>query len=188
MSKIGITGTIASGKTMVSVYLKSKGFYVFDCDEYNSYLLEEGNEGYNFVKSCFPETIINNKLNRKKLASIVFSDTKQKEKLESFLHPLIISKLIEESDKYDLFFAEVPLLFEKDLKHLFDKVWLLVSDDDTCINRLIEKGYTRTEAIERINSQFSIDIKKKMSDEILYNNSDFEHLYAQIDWLLKDVR
>lgn len=188
MSKIAITGTIASGKTSASIYLRSLGYYVFDCDEYNKYLLEKNNRGYLKVKEVWPSVIKDEEIDKKALSDIVFNSQKDKKKLEDIMHPLIKEELLRQANIHDLFFAEVPLLFETDFYKLFDSNWLVYADFETCIKRLLEKGYTEKEAIERLNSQMSIDQKLKMADEILYNNKDFSYLNRQIDGLLKDVR
>lgn len=188
MSKIAITGTIASGKTSVSLYLRDLGFYVFDCDKYNSFLLEKGNEGYFKIKkkySCFFDDDV---LDKKKFANAIFSNRDIKNDVESILHPIIKNKMIEESKIHSLFFAEVPLLFETDFYKEFDHKWLVVSDDEICIKRLLEKGYTKQEAIARINNQMSVEEKKKLATKILYNNKDFTFLNNQVDEALKHVR
>ena len=71
--KIAISGTIGSGKSTVLNYLKTKGYKVFSCDEYNAFLLKEGNEGYLKVRETFPEVFNNNELDKKKLSSIIFN-------------------------------------------------------------------------------------------------------------------
>lgn len=188
MSKIAITGTIASGKTSVCDYLRSSGFYVFDCDAYNSYLLEKGNEGFLRVKDRFNECIIDGAIDKKILARIIFSDDKRRKELEEILHPLILKKMKEESEKHDLFFAEVPLLFETDFYKEFENRWLVVADNEDCIKRLIEKGYTYEEAKLRLMTQMSVQEKKKMATQILYNNKDFSFLNKQVENALKHVR
>ena len=95
--KIAITGTIGSGKTAVSDYLRSRGYDVFDCDKVNSELLEENRKGYREVKKLFPECFDGKSLNKKKLAETVFSDPEKKKKLENVMHPLILKKLQKRS-------------------------------------------------------------------------------------------
>ncbi|MBQ6125745.1 MAG: dephospho-CoA kinase [Erysipelotrichaceae bacterium] len=91
--KIAITGTIGSGKTVVSDYLRSKGYDVFDCDRVNAQLLEENRKGYVAVKKLFPECFDGNSLDKKALAKAVFSDPEKKKKLEDAMHPLILKEL-----------------------------------------------------------------------------------------------
>ncbi|MBR2578395.1 MAG: dephospho-CoA kinase [Erysipelotrichaceae bacterium] len=184
--KIAITGSIGSGKSTVSAYIKDKGYHVFDCDAYNAFLLEKGHEGYRRVKETFPEAFEGSKLNKKTLAGIVFNDPGKKALLESILHPLIIEEMIKESKAHDPFFAEVPLLFESGLEGLFDRSLLIVCDEDIALERLVLRGMEKEEAQRRIRSQMSVEKKIYRADEIIYNNGNLWDLYKETDkWLRK---
>lgn len=185
--KIAITGSIGSGKSSVKEYLKDLGFKVFDCDEYNAYLLNDENV-LNNIKEYFPDCFIDNKLDKKLLANIIFNDDKSKEILENILHPLIIEKMLSLANQEELFIAEVPLLFEKDLESHFDHHLLIVTDEKKIIKRLMKKGYSKEEAISRLNKQMSIEDKIKRAEEIIYNNGNLRQLHRKIDkWLKKYV-
>ena len=187
--KIGITGTIGSGKTTVCDYLRSLGFYVFDCDKCNKELLQKGNKGYLGVLKLFPEVFDGQELNKQKLADIIFNDKNKKTSLEALLHPLIIEELQNESTKVDPFFAEVPLLFEANLEYLFDHTLLIVCDEDVAIKRLQERNIDYSEAKRRINNQMDVSNKMKRASEIIYNNSTLSSLENEVDkWLNKYVR
>lgn len=182
--KIAITGTIGSGKTTVSNYIRSKGYYVFDADKVNSKLLEKGNLGYVEVKKQFNEVFDNDELNRSKLASIVFNNEDLKKKLESIMHPLILKEMLKESKKHSIFFAEIPLLFESNWDIYFDYTFLVVCDFNIAIDRLILRDLSKEESIKRIDSQYDEEVKKKRATEIIYNNSNLNDLYKEVDKLL----
>ena len=182
--KIAITGTIGSGKTTVSDYIRSKGYYVFDADKVNSKLLEKGNLGYVEVKKEFKEAFDNDELNKSKLASIVFRDIDLKKKLENIMHPLILKEMLEESKKHSIFFAEIPLLFESNWDLYFDYSFLVVCDKQKAVDRLILRGLSKEESSLRINSQYDEEVKKKRATEIIYNNSNLNDLYIEVDRLL----
>ncbi|MDO4500017.1 MAG: dephospho-CoA kinase [Erysipelotrichaceae bacterium] len=182
--KIAITGTIGSGKSTASEYLRNKGYHVFDCDAYNRYLLEEGNPSYEFIKENFSECFTDSLLDKKKVASVIFSDNEKKKKLEDFVHPLIVEKMLEEMEEYSLFFAEVPLLFECDLDIYFDLCVLVCVNEETALKRLENRGFNKEEASARINKQMTLELKKKRADEIVYNDLDLANLYRQIEELL----
>lgn len=182
--RIAITGTIGSGKSLVGEYLQSKDFYVFDCDKYNKYLIENDKDVFNSIFNEFPECIDHLAINKKKLADIVFKDKNKREILENILHPLILAKLIEESKKHDLFFAEVPLLFEKNMQKNFDLSILIVSNEKISRLRLAEKGYSQEEIDNRQLSQLPVQEKIKKADEIIYNNGSCRDLFKEIDKLL----
>lgn len=187
--RIAITGTIGSGKTMACGHIRERGYEVFDCDAYNAYLLEDGNKGNQLVKEAFPDAFDDDKLNKKKLADIVFHNRRAKDKLESILHPLIVEGMLFESMKNELFFAEVPLLFECNMECLFDHNLLIVCDEKIALERLLERNISNEEAIDRINNQMDIKNKMLRADEIIYNNGTLQELYDSIDiWLEKYVR
>lgn len=183
--KIAITGTIGSGKSKVCEYISKKGYSVFSCDEYNKFLLEKGNEGYLLIKKNFPECIKDDLIDKKTLAQIVFNDEDKRLLLEGLLHPLIIKKMMEETSGKDVFFAEVPLLFESGLESSFDSSWLIVCDENIALERLVIRGLSKQEAIERINTQMPVEDKKNKATEIIYNNKDLIDLYNNIDILLE---
>lgn len=179
--KIAISGTIGSGKSTVLNYLKTKGYKVFSCDEYNAFLLKEGNEGYLKVRETFPEVFNNNELDKKKLSSIIFNSETQKNKLENIMHPLIIKEMLRQIQENDFIICEVPLLFEQNLEKYFDVSILVVCDEQAAIERLRNRGFNESQAKERIRNQLSVSEKKQRADEIIYNNRSLEDLYLQVD-------
>lgn len=181
--KIAITGTIGSGKTEVSIYLRNKGYDVFDCDEINRQLLED--RGYELLHDKFPECFVDNKLDKVKLASIVFSNVDRKVELENIMHPLILEKLQERND--NPLFAEVPLLFEASWDKYFDEKLLIICDEDLALQRLENRGVEYFEAKKRINNQMSVQEKIKKATRIIYNNGSLDELYSAIDSYLKDI-
>lgn len=182
--KVAITGTIGSGKTFVSDYLRSKDLFVFDCDKYNAYLLEKNNDVLNKILESFPNSVNHLCIDKKALANEVFSNEDKRKKLESIMHPYIINKINEEADQRDLFIAEVPLLFEAGLESFFDVIILIVANEKLLHLRLNEKGYSDEDIKRRMSSQLPIEIKMKRATEIIYNNGSFLDLYNEIDKLI----
>lgn len=185
--RIAISGTIGSGKSTVSAYLRDKGYVVFDCDKTNSKLLEPGQKGYDALVKAFSLNILNEEgiIDRKKLASIVFSDDCALNTLNSIMHPLIKEEMLKEMIRNDLFIAEVPLLFETDFYQLFDYKLLIVADYEIALERLLKRGLSRDDAISRIRHQMSVKEKISMSDYIIENNHGLDELYRRIDeWMV----
>lgn len=182
--KIAITGTIGSGKSEVSNYLRDKGYFVFDCDEENRKLLNKGELGYIKVKETFPECFINDDLDKAKLANLVFTDIHAKERLESIMHPLILERLNQCQN--DVLFAEVPLLFEVNWDKYFDYSILVISDGNIVLKRLVDRGLDPIDAKNRINNQMSVDDKKTRTNQIIYNNGSLADLHNNIDNWLKE--
>lgn len=185
--KIAITGTIGSGKSTLSNYLREKGYYVFDCDLCNAQLLEKGKAGYRGVKKAFPDCFDANGLDKTKLSAIVFNDKKSRAILESILHPLIIAEMMNEAYGHELFFAEVPLLFENGLQDLFDESIVVAVDEDIAIRRLIDRDLDEKSAKERIANQLSVKDKLQKCNHAIFNNKDKNAFYTEIDELLERI-
>ena len=181
--KVAITGTIGSGKTEASLYLRNKGYDVFDCDAINKEILDS--QSYELLHLDFPECFEDGELNKNKLASIVFSDEVRKEKLESILHPLILKELHDR--KNDPLFAEVPLLFEVGWDVYFDETLLIICNEDIALDRLEKRGISKDNAIMRIKNQMPVQEKIKKATRIIYNNGSLDELYTAIDSYLKDI-
>ena len=181
--KIAITGTIGSGKTEASNYLRSKGYDVFDCDEVNRNILDT--RAYDLLFSDFEECFEGEELNKTKLSEVIFNDINKKEKLEAILHPLILEQLLNRND--NPLFAEVPLLFEVGWDSYFDQTLLIVSDEDLALLRLENRGISRNEALNRIKNQMPVEEKIKKATRIIYNNGSLSELYTAIDSYLKDI-
>lgn len=192
---IGLTGSIATGKSSVSKYIKEKGFKVIDADLIARDAAKE-KEVIESLKEKFGEDIYNDKeLDRDKLGKIIFSDEKKRNILNSIMFPVIYKMINREIEKSDgIIFVDIPLLFEneeinKKYKLFFDEIWLVYSDFETQVERLMKRdGIDRNYAIEKIFSQISVEDKKKKSDIIIENSGDISKTYEQVDRLLKGLK
>lgn len=185
---IGLTGSIASGKSTVSTKLKQLGYVVIDCDEINHRILEKDNIGYQGVLAEFGPDILDSdkQIDRKKLGGIIFNDNLLKEKLNQILHPLIKSIVREEIKNIDdgLVFLDCPLLFETDFHELCDLKIVVYVNMDTQISRLMERdGITFPEALKKIYAQMSLDDKLALADYVLDNC----HSLNDLDWQIKQL-
>lgn len=191
MKTIAITGTIGSGKSTCVKILVSLGYNVFDCDSVvQSYLNKDGIL-YHKVIGFFDEVITydSGDINRKKIAQIIFNNSVIKKEYESLIYCQLKSDLIKAIDSCDdLFFAEVPLLFETEFKELFQESWLVISSEEKILHRLkTNRNLTEEEIYERINSQMSVEEKQALATHIIYNDGSEEELKEQIlDLLSKE--
>ena len=184
--RVAITGTIGSGKSEMSNYLRNKyGLFVFDADRTNSEILKNNPL---ILKRDFDNCFDGDILNKRKLASVVFNDVNKRKKLESIMHPLILEEMFKTSKEHNPFYAEVPLLFESGWDKYFDLKVLVVCDEAIALKRLSDRGLSEKESKERIKNQMSINDKMAKSDVIIYNNSSLASFYKKIDYWVKNVR
>lgn len=197
LNKIGITGTIGSGKSVLSAYLLGWDYMVIDADEVGRYLVEPGNELLNKIDEAFEEGVLaeDGSLNRKKLGEVIFADEKKREKLNSIMHPAIVKSILQIlDDRKGTIFIEMPLLFENrkalEAEGLrFDEVWLVDADPDVRIKRLmardkIDEAYAK----QKIATQMPAEEKRALADKIFENSGDLMALYAQVDKALEELR
>lgn len=189
MKLIGLTGTIASGKTTVSKYLIQKGYKIIDADKISHKVTNIGNRGYKTILELFPQVIdAENNIDRKKLSGIVFSDKNQLQLLNEALHPIILDEIdnkIKESQSYHIVFLDAPLLFETGLDKKCDLVLLIAVDEQIQIQRLTKRdGIDIFTARKIIASQMGIEKRIEKSDVVIYNNEDLVQLKLKIDEFL----
>ncbi len=182
---IGLTGSIASGKTTVSNYLKELGYNVIDCDKIAHDVLNT--TAYNKIVELFGREILdNNIINRKKLGQLVFNNKVLLEKLNNITHPLVKDEV--KARLSDFCFIDCPLLFETDFINLVDKSVLIYVDRDTQIKRLINRdNLTKDDSIKRIELQMSLEKKRELANYVIDNNDSKEELYLKIKEFLTEV-
>jgi dephospho-CoA kinase len=153
-------------------------------------VLERGENGYNEVIAHFgDEVLIEGQIDRKKLAEIVFNDSKQLEVLESITHPLIRAKFVSEIQtlpEKTVVVYEIPLLAESISRQKqldFDHVIVLQSNFEIRVKRLIERGLSAKEAQLRIANQHSDEQRKKVATHLINNEGSLEELKIELlDW------
>ncbi len=194
MSKkvIGLTGNIACGKSSLTNYLETKGYYVIDADTITNELYEHCLEFKDGLLNLFGDVVLdeNNHLDKKKVSKIVFENKKLLQKLNKIAHPIIyqrINQLIEKSNE-KIIFVSAALLFEAEWQNSVDGVILVKCDKNIQIERLISRNkLTYQQAQDRVNLQMSQEEKEKKADYIIENNSSLIHLYEQIDKVINEI-
>lgn len=183
---IGITGSIATGKSTVVKYLIDQGYTVLDSDAFAKEALTIDFESIEKVKQTF-DCVVDHNIDRKKLGRIIFNNEKAKKQLEDIVHPYVIKKLhegVEKNIDKDIVFLDIPLLYECHLEYLCDTIVVVYCDLHTQITRLIKRdGIEETYAKTMIDNQMSIEDKKKMADIVLDNSKTHEYLLEQLQKL-----
>ena len=189
---IGITGGIASGKSTVTNILRQKGFEVVVADAHVHQLQKTGGRLYQILVEHFGEKILleNGELNRPLLASLIFSNSEEQEWSKETQGQIIREELGSLRDKLaqteDLFFMDIPLLFEQEYASWFDETWLVYVSRDTQLDRLMKRDYlTIEDAQARLASQWSLEEKKRLASHILDNNGSREQMLSQVTSLLQ---
>lgn len=189
---IGITGGIASGKSTVTNFLRQKGFEVVDADALVHQLQKPGGRLFQILVEHFGEKVLleDGKLNRPLLASLIFSNSEEREWSKETQGKIIREELGSLRDKLaqtdDVFFMDIPLLFEQDYASWFDETWLVYVSRDTQLDRLMNRDQLSKESAEtRLASQWPLEEKKKFATYILDNNGSREQLLSQVVTLLE---
>ena len=187
--KLGITGGVGSGKSVVCEYLKNKGLHVVSTDELARKAVMPGTSAYDQIVSYFGEDVLSDDgtLNRKKLRGIITADKKKKEMLELFVHPEVFVQMEKEFEasgkrRYAVIAFEVPLLFETGLEFFFDFVLTVSVNADVRAKRLMSRDQiTKKEAEAFMGIQMPEADKIKKSDFVVDNNGSLEETRVKVD-------
>ena len=192
---IGITGGIASGKSTVTNFLRQKGFQVVDADALVHQLQKPGGRLYQVLVQHFGQDIVseNGELNRPLLASLIFSNTEEREWSKQIQGEIIREELATLRDQLaqteEIFFMDIPLLFEQDYVSWFDETWLVYVDRDVQVERLMKRDHlSKDEAEFRLAAQWPLEKKKDLASHVLNNNGNQDQLLTQVFSLLEGGR
>ena len=192
---IGITGGIASGKSTVTEFLRQQGYQVIDADQVVHELQEPGGRLYQALLSTFGSAILqeDGHLDRPKLGAMIFGNPELLAQSSQLQNEIIREELARRRDLLaeteDIFFMDLPLLFELEYDNWFDQIWLVDVTKETQLNRLMARNaLSQEEAEKRIAAQLSLQEKRKRADVLIENNGSLEDTLAQVDQLLKTER
>ena len=184
---IGITGSIASGKSTVTEFLRQQGYKVIDADQVVHELQEPGGRLYQALLSTFGPAILqeDGRLDRPKLGAMIFGDPELLAKSSQIQNQIIREELAGRRDllaeKEDIFFMDLPLLFELGYETWFDQVWLVDVTEETQLCRLMARNaLSQKEAEKRIAAQLSLQEKRNRADVLIDNNGPLELTQEQL--------
>ncbi|OGO63671.1 MAG: dephospho-CoA kinase, partial [Chloroflexi bacterium RBG_19FT_COMBO_50_10] len=182
---IGLTGNIATGKSVVRKMLEHLGAYGIDADALGHRAIAKDAPGYKAVVDTFGKWILtpDGQVDRGKLARVVFSDPDALNQLESIVHPLVrqaINLLIRRSSQKVIVVEAIKLL-EGPLRQACDTIWVTYAQKPTQIARLIKKrNLSVAVAHQRVNSQPPQDEKVKVANTVIQNEGTFEDTWQQV--------
>ena len=184
---IGITGGIASGKSTVTEFLRRQGYQVIDADQVVHELQESGGRLYQALLSAFGPAILqeDGRLNRPKLGAMIFGNPELLAQSSQIQNQIIREELAGRRDllaeKEDIFFMDLPLLFELGYETWFDQVWLVDVTEETQLCRLMARNaLSQEEAEKRIAAQLSLQEKRNRADVLIDNNGPLELTQEQL--------
>ncbi len=190
MLKVGITGGIGSGKSIVSKAIEAMGYPVFNSDTQakklmnTSPLIREG-----LVRLVGEEAYVNGRLNRPFLAEKLFSDDSIRIGVNQLVHPVVraaYDDLCSSSDS-PIIFNEAAILFETGAHTQFDAMILITADQEVRLNRVIGRDQTtREQVLDRMNKQWSDDQKIPLADFVISNNPE-DRVLAQVESVIESL-
>lgn len=188
--KIGITGGIGSGKSLVSDFIKENGYTVLLSDLIAKDLMRnEDKIKKQITKSFGDQSYVEGKLNTKYLAENVFVKKENVEIINSIVHPPTLNRIEKESNrilqKDNLVFVESALIYEAKFQKMFDHVILIYSERDLRIKRAMDRDKISNDEVEkRMQFQLPDEDKKERASFVIENNSTIEELKVRVKFIL----
>jgi dephospho-CoA kinase len=192
---LGLTGSIATGKSSAVQIFKEKKIPVIEGDAISRLVQAKGTDAFKAIVAEFGSEILadDGNLNRRKLRKLVFNDHNQLQRLERIIDPIIRLKIQEKLERLKknqvpLVIVELPLLFEKNYEEIMDQIMLIYLPYKLELKRLMMRDNLKEkEAKRRISLQEAIDEKKKKSDIVIDNSGSFLETKKQVEMWLSHI-
>lgn len=182
---IGLTGNIATGKSVVRRMLEHLGAYTIDADSLSHRAISKDAPGYQPVVETFGKWILgpDGQINRSKLGELVFRDSDALGRLESIIHPLVgqaIDILVQRASQRVIVIEAIKLI-ESPLRNTCDSLWVTYAPEEIQTQRLIRKrNLSREEAEMRIHSQGAQSQKIERANVVIRNTGSYDELWKQV--------
>ena len=197
MLKVGLTGSIAVGKSFVLGVLAELGCRVLDADRTAREVVEPGTPGLNAVVEAFGGEVLSKDgtLDRSRLGAIVFSEPEKRQRLNSILHPFIITaqndqlRRWQEEDPKVIAVIDAALMIESGSYRRFDKLIVVHCRPEVQVQRLMSRdAVSREEAGQRIEAQMSQEEKKSYADFLIDTSEGFESARRQTETVFRQLK
>jgi len=193
---VGLTGSVGTGKSIVDNFFREMGAYIIDWDDLAREVVRPHSKAWEEIVEYFGKDILNEDLtlNRQKLADIVFPDKGKVAKLNQIVHPQVfkederITNEIKRLDPEALIIKDIPLLIEVARPLFVDKIIVVAASEQTQIRRLEERGMSREDAQNRIQSQLPLDEKIKFADFVIDNDGTLEETKKQVEEVYSSLK
>lgn len=193
--KIGITGNICTGKTLVRNFLQFQGVHTLDAEEAAINLLSDNPRKLSIrLTDHFGSGVIDNRgrLLRKALASVLYTNPEKKAFFDEKLRPVIreeMKRFLYGSMGTYIRAVESPTLLEDDTRHLFDEIWMVTAENHLQVERLVARNWlTESEARHLVDSQWSQQKKASLSDRIIDNSFDIHQTETKVKEVLDEIK
>ena len=198
MRVIGLTGGIASGKSLVSQQLAERGAVVIDADKVGHESYRQGTETFRLVVDAFGSDVVgaDGEVDRKALGAKVFADPEARRRLEAIVWPAM-RRMMEErltelrAQDTEVAVLEAALLVEADWLPLADEVWLVTASPETARQRLMKRNGLTAEAAEaRLRAQLTNEKRRSYADVVIENDGSLDELRAAAEqaWSKLEMR
>jgi len=197
MLKVGLTGSIAVGKSHVLSIFRELGCHAIDADQIAREVVTPDSEGLKLVVADFGNEVLkaDGSLDRQKLGAIVFADEEKRRRLNSILHPLIITaqdeqiRQIEQSNPKGVVIIDAALMIESGGYRRMDKLIVVYCEPEIQLQRLMHRdGLSRETAESRIAAQMPQDEKKTFADFLINTSGDQSQTRAQVEDVYRELR
>jgi dephospho-CoA kinase len=196
MLKVGLTGSIAVGKSFVSNVFRESGVDVLDADLTAREVVAPGTPGLDAIREEFGDSVItaNGGLDRAKLGELVFTDQEKRAKLNAIVHPLVIAEQdewLKEKEREmpgGIAMIDAALMIESGGSDRFDKIIVVWCREEIQLKRLMERnGLSEEDAKRRITTQMSQEEKKGYGDFLIDTSEGFESTREQVIEVLRQL-
>jgi dephospho-CoA kinase len=196
MLLFGLTGGIASGKSAVAKIIEARSIPVIDADKVAREVVEPGTDGYAAIVAAFGDAILaaDGAIDRKALGALVFADEGARKRLNAIIHPRIAMRSQERAAEIaatgaPLACYEAALLVENGLAEAFRPLVVVATSLPTQVERLVARdGFSKVDALARIQAQFPLAEKVAMADYVIENEDGLEELERRTDGVLAAIR
>lgn len=194
MKKIGLTGSLGTGKSVIARILEELGAKVISADEISHAIYEPGFTVYDELVATFGRSILweDGTINRRKLATLAFAESETIAKLNAITQPKIIDiikqRLVEfEGEGAKVTVLEAAILIEAGWKYLVDEVWIAIAPRETVIEREVSLGLGEADIEARLSSQLSNEERIRHADVVIDTYCTLDELKAKVNWLWQNL-